>query len=79
VAMTVFVPLTGWTSDRIGARNLFAAAVALGLFQNIRAGTQLALGDFQNAIFVSAGLMAVAVAWLLQLPRNAGDDLSRRS
>jgi hypothetical protein len=62
-----------------GTLGVAVAALALGLFQTYRAGAQLALGDFQNALFVAAGLMAVAVLWLLRLPRDAGAELSRRS
>ncbi len=71
--------LAAMAQQAAGAVGVAVAALALGFFQTIRAGTQLALGDFQNAIFVAAGLMAVAVVWLLQLPRNAGEELSRRS
>lgn len=62
-----------------GTLGVAVAALALGLFQTYRAGAQLALGDFQDALFVAAGLMAVAVLWLLRLPRDAGAELSRRS
>lgn len=82
IAMAGFVPTAGWASDRFGARNLFAvavAALALGLFQTLWAGGGLALSDFQNALFSAAGLMAVAVLWSLRLPPDAGAELSRRS
>lgn len=62
-----------------GTLGVAIAALALGLFQTFRAGAQLALGDFQNALFAAAGLMAVAVLWALRLPPDAGAELSRRS
>jgi EmrB/QacA subfamily drug resistance transporter len=62
-----------------GALGVAIAAFALGVFQTLRAGAQLALGDFQNALFAAAGLMAVAVLWSLRLPPDAGAELSRRS
>jgi EmrB/QacA subfamily drug resistance transporter len=38
VAMTVFVPMAGWASDRFGARNLFATAVAVFTFASLLCG-----------------------------------------
>ena len=38
VAMTVFVPAAGWASDRFGARNLFAAAVAVFTLASLLCG-----------------------------------------
>jgi hypothetical protein len=61
-----------------GALGVAVAALALELFQTIRAGPQLALGDFQNALLAAAGLMAVAVLWSLRLPPDAGAELSQR-
>jgi EmrB/QacA subfamily drug resistance transporter len=55
-----------------------AAALALALFQSFRSDSHLALADFQDAMFVSAGLMTIAVIWSLRLPPNAGAELSRR-
>jgi len=54
------------------------AALALEIFQAVRAGTELALGDFQNALFAAATLMAASVLWSLRLPADAGAELSRR-
>jgi hypothetical protein len=62
-----------------GAVGVAVAALALGLFQTLRAAGELALPDFQNALFSAAGLMAVAVVWSLRLPPDAGAELSRRS
>ncbi len=71
--------LSAMTQQAAGALGVAAAAVALGLFQTIRAGAALTLGDFQNAFFVAAALMAVAVLWSLRLPADAGAELSRRT
>jgi EmrB/QacA subfamily drug resistance transporter len=67
--------LMAMTQQAASAVGVAAAAVALGFFETIRAGTQLALGDFQNALLVAAGLMAIAVVWGLRLPRDAGAEL----
>jgi EmrB/QacA subfamily drug resistance transporter len=56
-----------------------AAAFALGLSQMLGGGTQLALADFHRGLFAAAGLMAVAVAWMFPLPRDAGIELSRKA
>ena len=55
------------------------AAFSLGVSQALRGGAPLALADFQIGLFVAAGLMAVAVAWMATLPRDAGIELSRKS
>jgi len=54
------------------------AALALEIFQAVRAGPELALGDFQNALFAAAALMAASVLGSLRLPADAGAELSRR-
>jgi MFS family permease len=77
--------------DRPGASSLFAmaqqfasvfgvaiAAFALGASQSLSGSTPLELVDFQRSLFAAAGLMAIAVAWLATLPRDAGIELSRR-
>jgi hypothetical protein len=71
--------LAAMAQQASNALGVATAALALGLFQTIRAGAQLALADFQNALLASAGLMAVAVLWALRLPADAGAELSRRS
>lgn len=38
VAMTMFVPTAGWASDRFGARNLFAAAIAVFTLASLLCG-----------------------------------------
>ena len=68
--------LAAMAQQAASAMGVAAAAVALGAFQTLRSGTELALGDFQNAFFVAAGLMAVAVLWSLRLPADAGSELS---
>jgi EmrB/QacA subfamily drug resistance transporter len=71
--------LAAMAQQAAGAVGVAVAALALGLFQTLRAGGELALSDFQNALFSAAGLMAVAVLWSLRLPPDAGAELSRRS
>ncbi len=61
-----------------GALGVAVAAFALGAFQAARAGSALGLSDFQYALFAAAALMALAVAWMMRLPADAGAELSRR-
>ncbi len=78
--------------DRAGASTLAAmtqqcavvlgvavAAFTLGLSQSLAGGGSLALSDFHRSLYVAAGMMAIAVAWMTrQLPRDAGIELSKR-
>ena len=71
--------LAAMAQQAASALGVAAAALALGALPGARAGaTQLALGDFQNALFAAAALMAVAVLWALRLPPDAGAELSER-
>jgi EmrB/QacA subfamily drug resistance transporter len=54
------------------------AAFALGASQSLGGGGPLALRDFQHALLAAAAVMAVAVAWISRLPRDAGIELSRK-
>ena len=70
--------LAAMAQQAAGAIGVAVAALALGFFQTIRSGAQLALGDFQNALFAAAVLMTLAVIWMQRLPHDAGAELSRR-
>ena len=61
-----------------GALGVALAAFALGAFQATRGAMELALPDFQHALFAAGGLMALAVVWMLRLPPDAGAELSRQ-
>ena len=61
-----------------GALGVALAALALGASQALRAGATLALPDFQHALWAGAGLIALAVAWMLRLAPDAGAELSKR-
>jgi hypothetical protein len=71
--------LVAMAQQGAGAIGVAIAALALGVFQMLRSGDALALGDFQKALFVAAGMMAIAVLWSLRLPRDAGAELARRT
>lgn len=80
------------TEQRAGASTLSAmsaqvaatlgvafAALALGLFQQLRGGSALTLPDFQHAQLAGAALMALAAAWSLRLPLDAGSEVSGKA
>ena len=71
--------LAAMAQQAASALGVAAAALALGVFQVARGGTELAAGDFRNAFIVAAALMALATLWSLRLPADAGAELARRS
>jgi len=68
--------LSAMSQQASNAFGVAAAALALGFFQALRASDQLSLGDFQAALFASAALMAIAIAWTWRMPADAGAQLS---
>ena len=71
--------LAAMAQQTAGALGVALAALALSVFQAIEGGPLLTLADFQRALFASAGLMAVAVVWMLRLPADAGAELARKA
>jgi EmrB/QacA subfamily drug resistance transporter len=71
--------LAAMSQQAASALGVATAALALGVFQTARAGTELAAGDFRNAFFVAAALMGLAVLWSLRLSPDAGAELARKS
>jgi EmrB/QacA subfamily drug resistance transporter len=71
--------LAAMSQQAASAFGVAAAALALGVFQAARAGTELTAGDFRNALFVAATLMAFATLWSLRLSPDAGAALARKS
>ena len=68
--------LSAMSQQASNAFGVAAAALALGFFQALRASNHLSLGDFQAALFASAALMAIAIAWTWRMPADAGAQLS---
>ena len=65
VAMTVFVPTAGWASDRFGARNLFAAAVAVFTLASLLCGVSPSFW----ALIAARILQGVAAAFMSPVGR----------
>ncbi len=70
--------LAAMAQQTAGALGVALAALALSVFQTTKGGPLLTLTDFQRALFASAGLMAIAVVWMLRLPADAGAELARK-
>ena len=70
--------LTAMTQQVAATLGVAFAALALAVFRNLRGETALSLGDFQRALLTGAALMAVAAAWALRLPADAGIEVSRK-
>ena len=71
--------LAAMAQQAAGALGVALASLALGVFRAIEGTPLLTLVDFQRALLVSAGLMAVGVVWMLRLPADAGAELARRA
>jgi hypothetical protein len=69
--------LSAMTQQAASALGVAAAAVALSVFQALRADTVLVQSDFRNALFCAAALMGVVVLTSLRLPADAGAELAR--
>jgi len=70
--------LAAMTQQFASVLGVAVAAFTLGLSQSLGGGAPLSLEDFHRTLFAAAGLMAIAVAWLSRLPRDAGIELSRK-
>ena len=61
LALAIFLPLSGWTADRFGSRNVFCGAIAVFTLSSIAAGLSPNLTSFVAARIVqgaSAALMS---------------------
>jgi EmrB/QacA subfamily drug resistance transporter len=69
VSLAVFIPISGWMSDRYGSRTVFRAAIAVFVFGSLACGFSSSLGGFVFARFVQGmgGAMMVPVGRLVLL------------
>jgi EmrB/QacA subfamily drug resistance transporter len=67
VALTVFIPLSGWVADRFGAKRVFMVAIAVFAFASALCGLSRGLGELVAARVLQGlgGAMMVPVARLL--------------
>ncbi|MCX7685159.1 MAG: MFS transporter [Acetobacteraceae bacterium] len=79
VALTVFIPASAWLGDRVGAKRLFLAALALFAAASAACAMAGGLGWLVGARFVQgmAGAMMLPVARLLVLRQARKDEIIR--
>src|SRR6476661_10286808 len=52
LALAIFIPASGWTADRFGARNVFRIAIAIFMVGSFGCAMAHSLGDFVVARFI---------------------------
>ncbi|MBE9605883.1 multidrug efflux MFS transporter [Acetobacteraceae bacterium H6797] len=77
VALTVFIPLSGWVADRFGAKRVFMAAIAVFTFASLLCGMAQGLGSLVGARVLQGlgGAMMVPVGRLLLLRKVRKEEL----
>jgi EmrB/QacA subfamily drug resistance transporter len=79
LTLAVFIPVSGWIADRLGARTIFAFAIALFTFSSILCGISNGLFEFTAARILQGigGAMMVPVGRLVVLRVTEKKDLIR--
>ncbi|TMJ39872.1 MAG: DHA2 family efflux MFS transporter permease subunit [Alphaproteobacteria bacterium] len=77
LALTVFIPVSGWCADRFGARNVFRAAIAVFTLGSIACGLSTSLEGLIAARFLQGvgGAMMVPVGRLIILRTVAKSEI----
>ncbi|MBW8271144.1 MFS transporter [Caldovatus aquaticus] len=77
VALTVFIPLSGWVADRFGARRVFMAAIVVFTLASALCGRATGLGELVAARVLQGlgGAMMVPVGRLLLLRRVRKEEM----
>ena len=79
LSLAIFIPASGWTVDRFGARTVFRAAIAVFVLGSIGCAVSSSLTDFVLARIVQGigGAMMVPVGRLIVLRNTEKQDLIR--
>src|SRR5690349_18796781 len=79
LALTVFIPVSGWCADRFGARNVFRAAIAVFTLGSVACGFAHSLESLIAARAVQGlgGAMMVPVGRLILLRTTPKAELVR--
>ncbi|MFH5926464.1 MFS transporter [Roseomonas xinghualingensis] len=79
VALTVFIPLSGWVADRFGAKRVFMVAIAVFAFASALCGLSRGLGELVAARVLQGlgGAMMVPVARLLLMRQVRPEEVVR--
>ena len=77
LTLAVFIPVSGWIADRIGARTVFASAIGLFTFASVLCGLSGGLWQFTAARILQGvgGALMVPVGRLVVLRTTAKKDL----
>jgi len=79
LTLAVFIPVSGWVADRLGARTVFASAIGVFTFASILCGFSNSLWQFTAARILQGvgGAMMVPVGRLVVLRVTEKKDLIR--
>ena len=79
LTLAVFIPISGWAADRIGARTVFASAIGLFTVASILCGVSNGLAEFTAARVLQGigGALMVPVGRLVVLRTTEKKDLVR--
>jgi EmrB/QacA subfamily drug resistance transporter len=79
LSLAMFIPISGWVADRIGARTVFAAAIAIFTLSSVLCGFCSSLPEFIGARILqgTGGAMMVPVGRLVVFRSTAKRDLVR--
>jgi EmrB/QacA subfamily drug resistance transporter len=79
VSLAVFIPISGWVADRVGARTTFATAIAVFMLGSLCCAVSRSLEAFVAARFLQGvgGAMMVPVGRLVLLRSIAKSELVR--
>ncbi|HEU4622659.1 MAG TPA: MFS transporter [Burkholderiaceae bacterium] len=77
VSLAVFIPLTGWMTDRFGSRRIFKTAIGVFLLGSVLCGFVTSLGGFVMARFIQGmgGAMMVPVGRIVLMKSVDKKDL----
>src|SRR5713226_642922 len=79
LTLAVFIPVSGWVADRLGARTVFASAIGVFTFASVLCGFSNSLWQFTAARILQGmgGAMMVPVGRLVVLRITEKKDLLR--
>jgi EmrB/QacA subfamily drug resistance transporter len=79
ITLAVFIPISGWVTDRFGARTIFATAIAVFTLSSVLCGTSSTLTQFLLARIVQGvgGAMMVPVGRLIVLRTAPKEKLTQ--
>src|ERR1043165_5231045 len=79
LSLAVFIPASGWVADRLGARHVFRAAIAIFMLGSILCGLSTSLFEFVGARILQGigGAMMVPVGRLVLLRSVEKSELVR--